>query len=119
MEVRCRWRQESFHGLYERQNRKNSFYHPVMSRSGLTGSVQRPHQERQITSRRLQQELLVHVLETPDIKPVQTTRVKLMREVSLDPFPPLPRQVPATIALYAPTVGCNGPQKLDKKKAFS
>ena len=34
-----------------------------MSRPGLTGSVQRPHQERQITSSRLQQELLVHVLE--------------------------------------------------------
>src|SRR5208337_1658892 len=76
-----------------------------MSRSGLTGSVQRPHQERQIASRRLNQELFVHVLETPDIKPVQTTRVKLMREVSLDPLPPLLLQVPATIALYASPVG--------------
>ena len=63
-----------------------------MSGSGLARSIQRPHQERQIACRRLDEELLVNVLGASYIEPVHSACIKLMREVPFDPFSPLPLQ---------------------------
>jgi hypothetical protein len=52
----------SFRGFQEGQNRKNSFDYPAMGGSWLAGSVQRPHEQRQVVRRGLQEQLLVDIL---------------------------------------------------------
>jgi hypothetical protein len=44
----------------------------------------------------------------PHIKPVQTTRIKLMHEVAFNPFSPLPLQPFSSFALHPPPVGVHG-----------
>ena len=49
--------------------------------SGLAGSVESPHQQRQIARRSLNQQLLVNVGETSHVQTVHASGIELMREV--------------------------------------
>src|SRR5262249_48577081 len=75
-----------------------------MSSSGLTRSIHRPHQQRQIARRRLDQQFLVHIPDTPDVEPVHSTRIESMREVPFDLLPPLPLHPLAPLSPNAPPV---------------
>src|SRR5262249_56228483 len=75
-----------------------------MSSSGLTRSIHRPHQQRQIARRRLGQQFLVHIPDAPDGGPVHSTRIELMREVPFDFLPPLPLHPLAPLSPNAPPV---------------
>ena len=76
-----------------------------MSGSGLAGSVQRPHEQRQIARRGLQEQFLVDILEAPDIEPVHAAAIERMREVAFDLLPALPLQPFAAFSPDAPPVG--------------
>ena len=76
-----------------------------MSSSGLARAIHRSHQESEIACGGLNQEFLVHVLLASHIEPVQSSGIKLMREVPFDPLSPLPLQPLAAIALNAPPIG--------------
>jgi hypothetical protein len=58
---------EAYYRSYERQNRKNSFDCLIVSGSGLARSIHRPHQQRQIARRRLDQQFLVHIPNAPNV----------------------------------------------------
>ena len=58
---------EACYRFYERQNRENSFDCLIVSGSGLARSIHRPHQQRQIARRRLDQQFLVHIPDASDV----------------------------------------------------
>src|ERR1700682_3456920 len=98
------WREIVFNRLDDSQNRQNGVNNPVMSSSGLARAVRRPHQKSEVASGRLNQKLLVHVFLASHVQPVQSSGIKLMREVPLDPLSPLPLQTLATITLNPPSI---------------
>src|SRR5215831_1925026 len=75
-----------------------------MSSSGLTRSIHRPHQQRQLARRRLDQLFLVHIPDTLDVEPVHSTRIELMREVPFDFLAPLPLHPLAPLSPNTPPV---------------
>ena len=50
----------------------------------------------------------MNILPASDVKPIQTSRIELMREVTFDPFSALPLQSLAAVSLNAPPVGVHG-----------
>src|SRR5207237_10662612 len=65
--IQVPWLRDARYGVYERQNRENCCDCLIMSGSGLTRSVNRPHQQRQIACRRLDQQFLVHISHASDV----------------------------------------------------
>src|ERR1700684_2662582 len=75
-----------------------------MSGSGLARAKRRAHREREVAGGGLDQELLVHVLQSSHVKTVQSAAIELMCEVPLDPLASLPLQPLDTFALNAPPI---------------
>jgi hypothetical protein len=72
---------------------------------GLTSSIDRPHQQREIACRGLDQQFLVDIFQTPHPEPVHASRIELVCEVAFDLFSAPALQPFAVFAPDPPPVG--------------
>jgi len=74
----------AFYGVHKGKKCKNSIDNAIMCGPGLARSMERPQEQRQIARRRLKQQFLVDIPESPNIQPVHPAGVELMSKVAFD-----------------------------------